>query len=365
MIELDGTYGEGGGSLLRCALALSTLTGKPFKINNIRANRPKGGLKAQHLTSINALKEMSSAKTSEIELGSTEMWFHPGIIKSGTYTLDIGTAGSITLALQSLILPCLFAPGKITLEIHGGTCGKWQASVEYLQHLLLPQLARFVQKIDVKILKRGYYPKGGGKIIVEITPKIKQKSFSTFEEFFDAVSKEIKPVRLFTQGDLEQIRGIIHLSEDLHERDIGHRIVQSAKSSLAQCTAPINIAVESQNTLSSGGELILWSIHSISGEVDMTNPVRLSGDALLDQRKSAQDVGKEAAEELLNEINSKSAADSFLADQLILYMSMLPASIIKTSKITNHTTTNLYVAEQFLEVTFSIDENVIKVEKKQ
>ena len=155
MIQLDGSYGEGGGSLIRTALALSTLTKKPFKINNIRAGRPKPGLKAQHLTAIKALKEICNAKTKDFELGTTDFWYHPGKIKSGVYNINIGTAGSITLLLQALILPSMFAPNKITLKVTGGTCGKWQASVDYLQNVLLPHLKRFVSKIELKIMKRG------------------------------------------------------------------------------------------------------------------------------------------------------------------------------------------------------------------
>ncbi|MBI4981070.1 hypothetical protein HZC30_05955 [Candidatus Woesearchaeota archaeon] len=149
MIQLDGSYGEAGGALVRVALALSTLTGQEFKVTNIRANRPEPGLKAQHLEAINALKQICTAETNEIKLGTTELYFTPGKIKRGIYEIDIGTAGSISLVLQALILPCLFAPGKVTLKIKGGTCGRWQASVYYLQNILLPHLHRFAEKIEL------------------------------------------------------------------------------------------------------------------------------------------------------------------------------------------------------------------------
>ena len=144
MLTLDGSFGEGGGALVRTALALSMFTGRPFRITNIRAKRKQPGLKAQHLRAIEALKTMApGTKTSNIELGSEEFWFHPGIIKSGQYSFDIKTAGSISLFLQAILLPALFAPGKITLIVKGGTCGKWQASVDFLQQILLPNLQRF------------------------------------------------------------------------------------------------------------------------------------------------------------------------------------------------------------------------------
>ncbi|HLC81108.1 MAG TPA: RNA 3'-terminal phosphate cyclase, partial [Candidatus Nanoarchaeia archaeon] len=133
MIQLDGSYLEGGGSLVRVALALSALTEKPFHVTKIRSGRKQPGLKAQHLTAIKALKEICEAETNEVEVGSTELRFKPGKVKPGTYNIDIGTAGSITLLLQALILPCLFAPWKVILNVKGGTCGKWQASVDYLR----------------------------------------------------------------------------------------------------------------------------------------------------------------------------------------------------------------------------------------
>src|SRR3989344_6611665 len=170
MITIDGSHLEGGGSIVRVALALSTLIGQEFKVINIRANREVSGLKAQHLESILALKEICGAETSNIQVGSKELWYKPGRIKGGKYRIDIGTAGSISLSLQGIILPCLFAPKKVSLEIKGGTCGKWQASVDYLQNVLIPHLTRFA-KIELKIIKRGYYPKGGGEIILEISPK--------------------------------------------------------------------------------------------------------------------------------------------------------------------------------------------------
>src|SRR3989338_7539350 len=182
MIQLDGRYGEGGGALVRTALALSTLTGKSFEVKDIRAGRPNPGLKAQHLTAINALKEITGAETNKIFLGSTGLSFIPGRVKRGIYNIDIGTAGSITLLLQALILPCLFAPGKVTLIVRGGTCGKWQASVDYLQNVLLPHLQKFAKRIELKILKRGYYPKGNGLVQLEISPKYKNKDFASFYE---------------------------------------------------------------------------------------------------------------------------------------------------------------------------------------
>lgn len=360
MIELDGNYGEGGGSLMRVALAVSTLTGKPFKIENIRAGRPKPGLKQQHFTGINALKEISGAKSADIEVGTTELWFQPGKVKGGNYTIDIGTAGSITLLLQALVLPCMFASSKVTLTIKGGTCGKWQASVDYLKELLLPHLQRFVKNIDLKIIKRGYYPKGGGEIVLEISPK-----FKSFEEFTKGSDNNnlVNIINIIEQGKLEQIRGVLNLSQTLTEKQIDERIVNAARSTLSIKEVPINIRTELANTYSVGGELLLWSVHSQDGDAALPNPVRLAGDALLERNKSSEEVGKEAAQELITEIDSGAAVDCHLADQLLQFMSLLPGSKIKTSKVTKHCLTNIYVLEHFLPVKFKVDGDIVSVEK--
>ncbi|MBT6774705.1 RNA 3'-terminal phosphate cyclase [Candidatus Woesearchaeota archaeon] len=365
MIKLDGKYGSGGGALVRTALALSTLTGKPFEVNNIRAGKGDGGgLKAQHLHSIKALQQICNAETNPVELGTKELTFHPGKIKRGIYEIDIGTAGSITLFLQAIILPCLFAPGKVTLKIKGGTCGKWQASVYYLQNVLLPHLQRFVEKIELKVIKKGYYPKGGGEVHLEITPRFKLNEYDSFPAFYEDLNFKTAKIKLTSQGELEQIRGIVNLSAELEEKEVGERIKTTVESLLRNYQVPINVRIEYGETFSIGGEIVLGSIFSKNGKVDFDNPTILGGDALIERNKRSEDVGKEATEILKKEISSHTAVDRNLADQLIQFMSLLPESEIETREISNHTKTNIYVAEHFLDIGFKIDGNKIKVEEK-
>lgn len=375
MIELDGSHLEGGGALVRTALALSALTGKEFKVTNIRAGREQPGLKAQHLTAIKALKEICSAETNEVKLGSSELYFKPGKIRKGTYEIDIGTAGSITLLLQALILPCLFAPGKITLKITGGTCGKWQASVDYLQNILLPHLHRFVEKIELKILKRGYYPKGGGLISLEISPRFKLKDFRDFSSFLEELQLKTQKINLTEQGKLEQIKGVINVSAELQEKEVGERIKKSIENSLSEFNVPINVRVDYAKTPSIGGDALVWGIFSSgcskeknnfkkNSEIDFDNPVILAGDTLVEKGKSSETIGREAAEMLKKEIKSEAAVDSHLADQLIQFMGLLPDSEIAASEVSRHTLTNIFVAEQFLPVGFKVEGNRIKAENK-
>ncbi len=355
MIEIDGSYLEGGGSIARVAMALSALTGKEFKMDKIRSGRKQPGLKAQHLMAIKALKEICGAETNEVEIGSTKLEFKPNKLKKGVFEIDIGTAGSITLLLQALLLPCMFAPGKVTLRIKGGTSGKWQASVDYLQNVLLPHLKKFVSKISVKILKRGYYPKGGGEVLVEVSPKFK------LEDLKNGL-KEVKRIELTEQGNLEQVKGVVNCSRTLEKAEVGGRIKKSAEEGLKKLDCPIDISVEYAESLSPGGEAVLWAVFSKGGKIDFNNPVILGGDALAEKGRSSEEVGKEAALELISEINSRGCVDKHLGDQLLIFMSLLPGSKVKVSKVTEHCKTNMYVIEKFLDVKFKITGKEISVE---
>ncbi len=364
IIELDGNYGEAGGALVRVALALSALTGQEFKVTNIRAGRSDSGLKAQHLTAIKALKELCHAETNNIDLGSTELHFKPGKIKKGIYDLDIGTAGSITLLLQALILPSLFAPGKVTFNITGGTCGKWQASVDYLQNILLPYLNRFVEKIEIKILKRGYYPKGQGQIKLEISPRFNIHKYASFSALAEELPFKVPKITLVGQGKLEQIRGIVNVSAELQEKEVGERIRNAVVGSVKHYNVPVNIRVEYAKAESIGGEVLVWGVFSKEGKVDYDNPILLAGDAIVEKNKSSEEIGKEAAEELKKQIDDNSAVDYHLADQLIQFMGLLPGSKMKARELSKHAETNMYVLEKFLPVAFKVEKNVVSVEEK-
>ncbi len=360
MIELDGSFAEGGGAIIRTALSLSLLTQKPFSISNIRANRPQPGLKSQHLRAIEAIQKIApDSKSSDVALGVTQCWFHPGIIKSGLYEFDIKTAGSISLFLQSMLLPCLFAPSKITLTVKGGTCGKWQASVDYLQQLVIPNLQRFTTKINFSVRKRGYYPKGGGEIVLEISPKIKAKDSKIYTELLTNISSTTKPFIFTKQGKLEYIKGFVNTSADLEAKQISHRIEAAATASLRNLGAPISIDKGYFPSRSTGGELLLWSLHSTNGNMDPTNCVRLASSVLVEPRISSEEIGQTAAKNLKVLLNSDAAVDHYLADQLLIYMALLPGSTITTDKITPHALANIYVIEQFLPVKFNVENNTI------
>lgn len=345
MITIDGNYLEGGGQIMRTAAALSVLVQKAFVINNIRAGRPKPGLKAQHLHAIKAFEKLCNAQVEGAELGSTFVKFVPGKMKPQTLSIDIGTAGSITLLLQSLLLPCMFS-GTFRLKITGGTDVTWSPRWDYFTEVIVPQLNRYAA-IEAKVLRRGYYPKGQGKVDVKTVPKFSMENISN-----------AKPLHLTEQGRLVQIKGVSHAAKELEHAQVAERQAKAAKSILGQhisdCT--INIRSEYVETSSIGSGLTLFALYShLPDQIDFLNPIRVGADVLGEKGKRSEEVAKECCDILLQEMNSLAPVDAHLADNLIPLLGLVGGKI-KTSKITNHTKTNIYVVEKFLDVKFSVDE---------
>src|SRR5207302_5060483 len=164
MIEVDGSYGEGGGQVLRTAVALAAVLSKEIHVFNIRAGRTEPGLRPQHMTGVKAAAELCSANLQGLEVGATEFVFKPGKLRVGTFQLDVGTAGSVTLVLQTLMPVLAFAPGGVQLEITGGTDVKWSPPIDYLRLVTLPILRKIGYLGDLEIVRRGHYPKGGGLV---------------------------------------------------------------------------------------------------------------------------------------------------------------------------------------------------------
>src|SRR5216684_6846238 len=170
MIEIDGSIGEGGGQVLRTSLVLAAVLRREIRVFNIRAGRSEPGLKAQHLTSVKAVAEICNASSKGLRIGTTEFVFSPGEIKAGSFRFDVGTAGSITLVLQTLMPLLPFAPGNVELEITGGTDVKWSPPIDYLRLVTLPLLERMNVHGSIMVSRRGHYPKGGGIVRFTTTP---------------------------------------------------------------------------------------------------------------------------------------------------------------------------------------------------
>ncbi|MBI2575114.1 RNA 3'-terminal phosphate cyclase [Candidatus Woesearchaeota archaeon] len=363
MIKLDGSHGEGGGQIVRTALALSTITGMPFEVHSIRKGRCEPGLKSQHLYCVKALQELSGAKEEGAELGSESISFYPGKMKARTLAVDVGTAGSITLLLQSLLLPMIFGSGKTRLKITGGTDVSWSQPYDYFKEVLLPQLAKYCEKLDAKLERRGYYPKGGGMIELLVVPKYKLSDYSSFQEFWSFLKENAPKISLVERGKLALVRGVSHASTDLQKAEVAERQAAAAQRALSKLGCPARINVSYSDSASTGSGICLWAVfENRHGEVDTANPVILGSDSLGAKGKKAEDVGREAAEGLIREVESNAPVDHYLADQLIPFMALAGGSI-RASMLTSHCITNIHVVEEFLGKVFVVDgkEKTVKV----
>src|SRR6185436_4161528 len=170
MLTIDGSFGEGGGQILRTALSLSLVTGKPFRIDNIRARRKNPGLLRQHLTAVNAATEISHAEVTGAGIGSRELTFAPGSVESGDYAFAVGTAGSTTLVLQTVLPALLIANGKSQLILEGGTHNPFAPPFDFLAQAFLPLVNRMGPQVTAELERPGFYPAGGGRIRVTIEP---------------------------------------------------------------------------------------------------------------------------------------------------------------------------------------------------
>ncbi len=330
MIEIDGSYLEGGGAITRIAVALSAITGKPCKIFNIRKGRKNPGLQAQHLKGIEAAAKLCSAELKNAKIGSKEIEFIPKDIKGDYFSIDIGTAGSIALVLQTLIPVCIHADNEVELEITGGTDVAWSPNMEYFQEVFCGIVKKMGIEIESEILKYGFYPKGGGKVKVRIKP-----------------CKELKSINLVERGNVTRydIRSIV--SKFLEKAKVAERQIEGAKKIIPKFDCEY---FEYVDTLSPD------SATHIHAHCD--NSV-LGSTVLGEIGKPSEKVGEECARNLMKQINSNACLDDHMADQILLYIALTKNSKVSVAEITNHCKTNMWVIEKFLPVKFEIKNNII------
>lgn len=326
LIKIDGSYGEGGGAILRNAVALSALTSKTVNINNIRANRPKSGLMPQHLNAVNAVAQLSGAECSKRDIGSDELIFKPGNIRGGKFEIDIKTAGSITLVLQAFMIPAVFADSPVEIMIKGGTDVRWSPSVDYLQNVTLKILKKMGYAAKMDIIRRGHYPRGGGIVKAKIKP-----------------AQKLNPVKLIDLK-FDKIKGISH-AVNLGEH-VAIRQAESAEKVLEAGGIESEIEIEhSDNASGPGSGIVLWS----DGEI----PV--GGSYIGERGLRAEKVGKKAAEEILYHISKGAALDKYMGDQIIPYIAIAGNSEVKTAELTQHALTNIYVVERIMQKRFEVE----------
>jgi RNA 3'-terminal phosphate cyclase (ATP) len=328
MLHLDGSYGEGGGQILRTALSFSALLGRPVRMENIRTGRPKPGLRPQHLTAVQALARITRAEVTGAEINSQALTFSPRRPQPGSYLFDVAaktsSAGSVTLIAQALVPPLLKADRPSTLILRGGTHVPWSPPAHYLEYVFLPALGQMGAGVALTLVRWGWYPRGGGEIRLTVSPL-----------------RSLTPVDWRTPAAVGSLRAISAASR-LPEH-VARRQAQRLRERLGPALAVDTVAASG---LDPGSLVLLWS--------------PLAGfDALGARGKPAERVADEAADAYLGFRESGAAVDPHLADQLVLYLAQAQGtSTFTTSTITSHLLTNLWVVEQFLGPTFRVQGNL-------
>jgi RNA 3'-terminal phosphate cyclase (ATP) len=343
MIEIDGSYREGGGQILRTALSLSCLFQKPFRIFNIRRGRKKPGLMPQHLTCVRAAQLLSNAEVVGDDKGLTDLLFSPNEVKNGDFFFDIGTAGSTSLVLQTLIPAIVFSKEKTTITLKGGTHVPFSPSFHYMNEVFASFLKKLGIEISLSIESYGFYPKGGGKIRAEIFPV-----------------KAIKPLQILERGDILKLRGysgVGNLPLSIAERQKNALVEKLFPSVIPPCPPLIkwgfeNIDIQLLNVSTPGQGTFVFLLSKAENAI--------AGFTSLGERgKRAEVVGEEAATEFSSYYATNTALDPHMADQIVLYLSLCKQeSVFTTSCITEHLMTNLWVIGLFHRYLYSVEGDI-------
>jgi RNA 3'-terminal phosphate cyclase (ATP) len=327
MIVIDGSRGEGGGQVLRTSLALSLITGQPFRIENIRARRAKPGLLHQHLTAVNAAMEIGNAKVEGAAIASGTLTFDPRPVRSGDYSFSIGTAGSTMLVLQTILLPLALADGPSMIELEGGTHNPTSPPFDFMQHAFLPLLARMGAQVELELIRPGFYPAGGGKVRALISP-----------------AGKLGALHIETRGALVTRRAkaiVANLPQSIAERE--------AQTAIKVLDWP-QTSAEAHTLEGSAGPGNLISI--IAGHEHATDVFTAVGE----RGKRAEQVALEAAREAKRYLDSEAAIGEHLADQLLLPLSVGAGGSFTTTPLSGHSATNMDTIRLFVNATFTCEE---------
>jgi RNA 3'-terminal phosphate cyclase (ATP) len=332
MVEIDGSYGEGGGQILRSALAFSAILKRPLVVHHIRARRKNPGLRPQHLKGVEALAQITEAEVQGAHIGSEAVTFIPKGIIPGDYRFEVGngkrSAGSATLLLQTLLPPLCFSREPSQLTLVGGTHVPWSPSFHYLSEVLFPTLYSMGISVEASIDRWGWYPQGGGIIRAEIRP-----------------SPSFRPISLLDRGLLKKIRGLSatsnlprHVAE--RQKDYALRRIEREMKMDAE------IAVLDHASGSGPGSFFFLVAESEKA---------IAGFSSLGERgKPAEEVAKEALDSLRDYTKSDGCIDPHLSDQLVPFIVLAKgSSAFTTTRITEHLLTNLWVMQHFFDVRIS------------
>ncbi|MCH8527608.1 MAG: RNA 3'-terminal phosphate cyclase [Kiritimatiellae bacterium] len=325
-IDIDGSQGEGGGQILRTALSLSMITGRTVRLTRIRAGRKKPGLLRQHLAAVRAAKDLCSAQVEGDRPGSEALTFTPGPVGHGDYRVVIGTAGSTSLVLQTVLPAMLTAPGPSTIHVFGGTHNPMSPPIEFLQRSFLPLLKRMGAEVSVELIRPGFYPAGGGELRMTAQP-----------------CDKLQPLELKHRGGVKrrQIRAVVAgLSESIARREIKevHRHLE---------IRDVEVEIVSMKDSISPGNVLQLILESDG----VTEVFTAFGQLGVSSEQVARDVCKQAQKYLAADV----PVGRFLADQLLLPFAMAGGGRFRTLRPSGHTLTNIQVIERFLPVSFRVE----------
>jgi len=325
MITVDGSKGEGGGQVLRTSLALSLVTGQPFRIVKIRAGREKPGLLRQHLTALNAAAKVGQAEVTGASIGSRDVVFRPGRVRPGEYEFAVGTAGSATLVLQAILPALLTADGPSALTLEGGTHNPFAPPFDFLERAYLPLLNRMGPRVSVEIERPGFYPAGGGKFTASIEP-----------------AARLAGLDLVERGAIRAVRAralVANLAFSIAAREI---------AAIAELMPEIDDSSRPETVVGSRGP---GNVVMIEAESDNLTEVFTS---FGERGVPAETVAKRAVDETRSYLDAGVVVGEHLADQLLLPMALAGGGALTTVEPSSHTRTNIDVIRQFLDVEFSV-----------
>jgi RNA 3'-terminal phosphate cyclase (ATP) len=339
-VDVDGSVMEGGGSIVRLTTALSILTGKPVRIYNIRKGRSQPGLRNQHLRGLEASALLCGGRVEGAKIGAPEVFFYPGKITEEHIRIPIETAGSVGLVIQSLMIACLKAKKRTTIDIEGGaTFGKYAPPLQYIQFVLLPLLRRMGYHAEINIIRHGFYPAGGAAANVMIEPP-----------------KKLEPLVMERPGKVTAVDVISVASSQLKKPRVAERQARKAEAMLKKTGYELRVNTRYSDSSCPGSGVVLVARTS-KGCI-------LGADGLGERGKPAEEVAEEAVKKLLETIGSGAAVDEHMSDQLLPYMAMSSGkSVITAPALTGHAGTNMHILKQFLNLTFEVERqhSVVKI----
>jgi RNA 3'-terminal phosphate cyclase (ATP)/RNA 3'-terminal phosphate cyclase (GTP) len=332
-LEIDGTLGEGGGSITRLAAGFSILFMQPIHLCNIRASRKPPGLRLQHKLGLESLQKLTNGNLSPIEVGTTELKFTPGTDWKNSLQVNIRTAGSISLLSQTIQTACIRTKDGNPIRVEyrgGGTFGMGAPDPYYLNNVTYQLFQKMGLHCNIEIIKNGFYPKGGASAILHVQPVQK--------------IDKIKPLELDKRGNLQKIRGFICCSQNLQKPKVAERILKSIISAL---NTELNlsddiyeISVHYEPTLNPGVGVCVWAIFE--------NTIIGTGTILGKRGVPSEIVGKQVANKMIEELSTSATIDCYAADQLIPLMVLCPEkSEIVVREISSHLRTNIALLERF------------------